>query len=257
MNCLIGYTGFVGSNIASKRQFDVLVNSKNSKDIIGQSFDEIVCAGVPAVKWKANAHPDEDIACINSLIDVLKTTTAKKFTLISTIDVYAPKTGVDEKYDCHRDENDPYGKHRLMFEDFCKSHFNDVLVVRLPGLFGYGLKKNVIFDLMNDNCLDAINPKSSFQYYFLDHLADDIDLFRDKISTGVVNVFTEPIVTEEIASKFFAGKDIGQNAGKEVHYDAHTIFASINGKTGCYMYSKDEVMRDLEEYLSKSVKCNE
>ena len=38
-NCLIGYTGFVGSNLNSQAQFENLYNSKNIDTIENQEFD--------------------------------------------------------------------------------------------------------------------------------------------------------------------------------------------------------------------------
>lgn len=35
MNCLIGYTGFVGGNLVAQRTFDVLINSKNFETMRG------------------------------------------------------------------------------------------------------------------------------------------------------------------------------------------------------------------------------
>ena len=108
MNCLIGYTGFVGGNLASQRNYDVLINSKNFHSMEGKTYDYVVCAGVPAVKWKANKEPEADLAHINELVDVLKTVKAKRFTLISTIDVYSVNKDVDEDCDCHNPAHHAY-----------------------------------------------------------------------------------------------------------------------------------------------------
>ena len=37
MNALIGYTGFVGSNISNQIKFDFLFNSKNIHEILNNS----------------------------------------------------------------------------------------------------------------------------------------------------------------------------------------------------------------------------
>ncbi len=42
-------------------------------------FDLLVCAGVNAVKWYANLHPEEDKAAIQILMDCLSTVKAKHF----------------------------------------------------------------------------------------------------------------------------------------------------------------------------------
>lgn len=248
MNCLIGYTGFVGGNLARQRPYEVLINSKNFHTLEGRSFDRIVCAGIPAVKWKANKDPEGDLAHINELVEVLKSVKADKFVLISTIDVYSVNRGVDEDFDCHDPKHHAYGRHRLYFEDFCKEHFPDVLIVRLPGLFGTGIKKNVIFDLLNDNCLDMINPDSTFQYYCLDNLSDDIER-AEKAGLRLVNLFTEPIATKTIIDRFFPGKSVGANASPRGAYDMHTRYAGLRGKTGPYLYTAGEVMDQLKTFI--------
>lgn len=249
MDCLIGYTGFVGGNLAEQGNFDVLINSKNFHTIENCRFDRVVCAGVSAVKWKANKDPENDLARIEELAEVLKTVHAGKFVLISTIDVYPVNSDVDEDFDCRTRENHPYGRHRLQFEEFCSSHFPDVLTVRLPGLFGKGLKKNVIFDLLNDNCLDMINRESSFQYYDLRNLSCDIAL-AEKAGLHLVNFFTEPIRTGAIIDRFFPGKRVGANASPPVSYDMHTKYACLRGLSGNYLYGAGEIMALLEEFIA-------
>ena len=53
--CLIGYTGFVGGNLARQYAFDDCYNSRNIEQIRGRSYDLVVCCGVSAVKWQAKA----------------------------------------------------------------------------------------------------------------------------------------------------------------------------------------------------------
>ncbi|MBO4631469.1 MAG: NAD(P)-dependent oxidoreductase [Lentisphaeria bacterium] len=248
MNCLIGYTGFVGGNLAAQRRYDVLINSKNFHDMEGQDYDRIVCAGVPAVKWKANKDPEGDIAHINELVEVLKTVSCGKFVLISTIDVYPVNTNADEDFDCHAPDHHAYGRHRLYFEEFCRNHFSDVMIVRLPGLFGKGIKKNVIFDLLHDNCLEMINPESCFQYYYLRYLSDDIDL-AEKQGIPLINLFTEPIRTRTILERFFPAKEIGAAPSPLARYDLFTKYSRLRGKTGRYLYSAEEVLAQLNEFI--------
>jgi hypothetical protein len=50
-----------------------------------------------------------------------------------------------------------------------------VAILSLPGLFGPGLKKNVIWNMMHDNNLDKAHPGGVFQYYDTRLLAVDID----------------------------------------------------------------------------------
>ena len=54
---LIGYTGFVGSNLLSQYDFTDRYNSKNIQDIHGKDYDLCICAGGRAPKWIANESP--------------------------------------------------------------------------------------------------------------------------------------------------------------------------------------------------------
>ncbi len=247
---LIGYTGFVGGNLNRQCHFDEKYNSGNFREMHGKHFSRLVCAGVAAVKYLANRDPENDWAKIQELCDVLATVQADQFVLISTIDVYPALENLDEDSDCFDRPNHAYGTHRLRFENFCRKQFPNCLIVRLPGLFGPGLKKNVIFDLLHDNCLDVIHPDSSFQYYDLRLLSRDIDR-AEKAGLRVINLFTEPIPTRTIVERFFPGKEIGARRGNAGHYDLHTRHADLWGQKGPYCYSDNEVLEQLRSFIAE------
>lgn len=247
---LIGYTGFVGSNLKQQYNFTDLYNSKNFQDIKNQEYDFVVCAGISAVKWMANKEPEKDLESIQSLENILMTINTKQFVLISTIDVYSITEGLNEDFDCSSMENHAYGTHRLAFEKFCATQFNNCIIVRLPGLFGEGLKKNVIYDLLNDNCLEMINTKSSYQYYYLKYLWKDI---QTAIANDIklINLFSEPVPTQDIYQTFFELKSIGKEAVPEGHYDLYTKHADKWNNAGNYIYTKDEMIQQLSEFIGE------
>ena len=163
-DALIGYSGFVGGALLRSRTFDACYRSTNIDQIRGRSFDTIVCCGAPAEKWRANRDPEEDRARLATLTDALAEVSARHFVLISTVDVYPVPRNVDEHTAIDPAASQPYGRHRYELEEFCRAHF-DATVVRLPGLYGRGLKKNVIFDLLNDRPVDAVPGNARFQFY--------------------------------------------------------------------------------------------
>ena len=165
---LVGYTGFVGSNIAASYHFDGLYNSKNIEDAYGTSPDLLVFAGLPAEKFLANKDPEGDMQKINVAIENIKKIAPKKLVLISTIDVYPNPLSVYEDTDIDTTRLLPYGKNRLYLERFVEQYFEDYLIVRLPGLFGRNIKKNFIYDyihfipaLLNETKYKEIAPLSS------------------------------------------------------------------------------------------------
>lgn len=249
-NALVGYTGFVGSNLNNQFKFDYLYNSKNIEEIKRKNFDLLVFAGVPAVKWLANKEPENDLKIVMKLEEILKTVDAKKFILISTIDVYSQTQNLDEDFDCSSISNQAYGTNRLRFEQFCDDHFKNCTIVRLPGLFGKGIKKNVIFDLLNNNCLDMINKDSYIQYYDLKNLWADIQK-ANEFGLNLINLFTEPVSSKEIIDNFFPEKNslIGANKSTEVHYNLFTKHAMLWKNSNKYIYTKEQVLNDLKKFI--------
>ncbi|MEX1376222.1 MAG: NAD-dependent epimerase/dehydratase family protein [Eubacteriales bacterium] len=158
-SCLIGYTGFVGSNIAEQMPFDDLYNSKNINDIKGKDYDLIVCAGIRAEKYLANKYPEDDLNAIKDLIDILETVACKRFVLISTIDVYDRPVGADEDTVIDEKMLHPYGKNRLFMEKWVSEHFDHYNIIRLPALFGKGLKKNFVYDCLTKIPTMIMAPK--------------------------------------------------------------------------------------------------
>ena len=51
MKALVGYTGFVGSNIYTSGEFDAVYNSKNIEEAFGTKPDLLVYAGLRAEKF--------------------------------------------------------------------------------------------------------------------------------------------------------------------------------------------------------------
>lgn len=245
---LIGHTGFVGSNLSSQADFTGYFNSKNIADIAGQAFDTVVCAGVQAVKYWANQHPAEDWAGIEKLLAPLREVQAKRFILISTIDVY-PKPDLVTEDDLPPLENHAYGSHRLRVEQFIAERFPVHHIVRLPGLFGQGLKKNVIYDLLHDNLLENIQPASAFQYYNLAHLADDLAKVV-AADLRVVNFATEPVTTRSIVESFASDKEVGAKAGGIARYDFRTKHSALWGRNDGYLYDAATVLREMGDFMA-------
>ncbi len=215
-----------------------------------KTYDLVVCAGISAVKWIANKEPEKDKAKIKELADILNTIKTKQFILISTIDVYSKFKEKNEDYKCVIRDCPPYGKHRLEFEHFCFKKFSDCTIVRLPSLFGKGLKKNIIYDLLNDNCLKMINKRSSFQYYNLNYLWNDIQKAMQN-DIKLINLFTEPIKTLDIITSFFPIKKCGEQASAESHYNLQTKYAHLWEKNIPYIYTREEVMKDLHNFITQ------
>lgn len=202
-SCIFGYTGFVGRNLLQFYTFDQFYNSANFKDARNREFGDVFFCGMPAVKWLANKDPDNDLATLMNIMEVLSTIKAQRFVLISTIDVYPVSYGdeLDEDSEMDISTHHAYGKHRRMFETFVHTTFPCSHIVRLPALFGKGLKKNALYDFIHNNNVSAVPLSSHFQWYDLQWLGQDIDrIVRENIP--VCNLFTEPVSTRHVLALF-------------------------------------------------------
>ncbi len=146
---LVGYTGFVGSNIALSKKFNEYFNSKNI-DTIGQyNYDVVVYAGVTGTKYFANLYPEDDFKHITATIDNLKNIRTKKLVLISTVDVYNNPVNKNEDYSLTHDGSLSYGNNRLFLEQWVENNIDNYHIIRIPALYGHNLKKNFIYDIIH------------------------------------------------------------------------------------------------------------
>ncbi len=149
MKALVGCTGFVGSNLYDTCIFDRAYNSQNISEAYGTSPELLVYAGIRAEKYLANRFPENDMDQIRQAEENISRIAPKKLVLISTIDVFADPRNVDENATVEATDLQPYGCNRYYLEQWVREYFPDALIVRLPGLFGKGLKKNFIYDLIH------------------------------------------------------------------------------------------------------------
>lgn len=148
-NALIGHTGFVGATLARQTRFAARYNSASIAESAGRRFDAVVCAAAPGSMLEANTAPEADRAKIHALIEQLDAIHADRFILISSIAVLADFAGGDDETTTAFQQDLAYGRHRRELEAFVEDRFADHLIVRLPALFGEGLRKNFVFDLLN------------------------------------------------------------------------------------------------------------
>jgi nucleoside-diphosphate-sugar epimerase len=243
---LIGHTGFVGGNLRRQHRFDVFYNSANIDEIAGRSFDLVVCAGAPAAKWKANKDPEGDRACLGRLRDALAQTATKKVVLISTIDVFGRTGGADEG--TRPAGATPYGLHRLELEQFVAERF-DTLVVRLPALFGLGLKKNAVYDILHENEVGKIDSRGRFQFYDVRRLWADVEVAR-KAGLALVHFATEPASMAEVTRVAFGFVFNNELPGAPACYDFRSRHARLYGGAGGYLLAKGQVLAALADFVA-------
>lgn len=115
---------------------------------------------------------------------------AERFVLISSIAVLADFASGDAEDTRAFQKELAYGRNRRALEAFCENCFNNCLVVRLPALFGPGLRKNFLFDLMNP--IPTMLPEARL-HTLLDRLEPDLratlaPLYGSDASAGMLKL---------------------------------------------------------------------
>ena len=252
MNILIGDTGLVGTTLKESITFDLTFNSKNINTINDYDTENSVVylSCLPATKWLVNKNIKGDIDNINYIIGLLSNIHFKQIILISTIDVYTDTSKLCNENDPIVVKNLSYGVNRYLFELLVKNMltFDDLKIFRLPALFNKHIKKNVIFDLINGNNISDINTNSSYQWYNLDKLNEDINYYITTYpNESVFNLFTEPIDTQEIVNLFPHYVDSVVHLQNKVEYNYLTKFSP----TG-YIKESYNTLNDIEKFINET-----
>lgn len=144
---LVGSTGFVGGNLMKSHAFDAAYHSKTVSEGFGKENDLVIYAGVPAAMFLANQDPEADLAVMRAARENIRELAPKKLVLISSICVFEDSRQKTEADEPVGENLAAYGANRLQLEQWVRQDFPDALIVRLPALYGYGLKKNFLFDM--------------------------------------------------------------------------------------------------------------
>ncbi|MEX1308381.1 MAG: NAD(P)-dependent oxidoreductase [Eubacteriales bacterium] len=239
MDALVGYTGFVGSNLADAHAFDALYNTKNIGESVGTMPQLLVYSGVPAQKFVANQNPETDLKTISGAIENIKKIKPENLVLISTIDVYKNPLGVDEGTVMVTDGLHPYGHNRLVLENWVRENthrFKRTLIVRLPGLFGKNLKKNFVYDLIH--IIPSMLNKEKYEA-----LSADSDLIKE-------NYLLQP-------NGFFACRADEQTKQKLKSEFTRLGFTALNftdSRARFQMYNLAHLWTDIQTALKEKLK---
>lgn len=249
---LLGHTGLIGGTLKNNIEFDFLFNSKNLhqyENIVPNGYD-LYLSCLPATKWLVNKDLSKDFENINNILDILKRKTYSNIFLFSTIDIYNDSPlGSDEDYKPNISKL-CYGTNRYLFELLIMEllTYDNLRIFRLPAIFSKDIKKNILYDLINNNNVQNINTNSKYQWYNLNKLTNDIDYFIEKNpNEKIFNLFPEPIDTLEIVKLFpHHLKTVIHDVDKHVIYDYQTKF-------GNYINTKEETINEIKQLIDEFI----
>ena len=246
-NALIGYTGFIGSNLKKIKNNIEYFNSKNINKIKNKKYKNIICAGTYSKIWLAKKNPKKDKKNINYLIKSLKTVEAEKFFLISTCEIYGKQKNTFENSKIKVLPSYAYGYNRHKLEKFVESNFEKNYLIRLPIVYGKNFSKNFLFDLINNKNIENLNGNDLVQIYNVSNLKKHIN-YVEKKNIRKLNISSKPIKLKKIAKKIFKIHLNNKNKFREIN------IKSLYGKNnGCYFLSEKKTWQDLKNFLKYKI----
>jgi len=189
--CVVGHTGFIGQTVYSyfiNKYKTFGINSKTKK-MPSEKFDVIInCAG-NSKKYSSEKNINKVILANKSIINNILKLKTKKIIHISSIDAsFTP--------------DNSYTISKLNFEKLIKSYFSEATILRLGGLVGPGLKKNVVFDIKNNKNL-FVTLDSIYNYISTKEVAKIIHkIIELNIHNKIINICSNnPISVQEIINE--------------------------------------------------------
>ncbi|MEX0811995.1 MAG: NAD(P)-dependent oxidoreductase [Chitinophagales bacterium] len=197
---VIGAAGFVGSALMKalkeKGRYNVVPVVRNDYEQLKQDqYDLIIHTAMPSRRWWALNNPLDDFeASVGLTADIAYTWNYNKIALISSVSARVQR-------------EHPYGRHKHLAEELLLNAGDENLIFRLGGLYGEGLDKGVIFDMINGNQV-FMTADSAFNYIDTYVAAK---LMVDRLDKkGIVDIGAKNIISiGEIAEHFKLDVDFG------------------------------------------------
>lgn len=133
---LVGNTGFVGRNLAATAPFDAQYSRANIGESFGADNGLVVYCGMPC-------GAGEDAA--RQAMDNIAQMRPERLVLVSTTAVYPRPSGAYEDTPVEAGGAAPG---HLALEGLVREAFPEALILRLPALFGPGMRENFIYDML-------------------------------------------------------------------------------------------------------------
>lgn len=175
---LVGGEGFVGSAFArlltAVREPFQIVTRSNFEEFEGASCDVLINANGNSKKFLADRDPSWEFdASVFSVVKSLNTIKVGTYVHLSTGDVYpTQRTPQETREDLALDvaRMSRYGLHKYVAETMVRGSHKNWLIFRMGGFVGPGLKKNAIYDMLNDAPV-WLHPESELQFISTDSAA--------------------------------------------------------------------------------------
>ena len=222
---ILGGKGFIGSafvRFCEKEKIDYdCIDLNNYEEFRGRDCDILINVAGNSKKYLSNERPVEDFRfSLEALLSSFFDFSFSKYIYLSSIDVYTDH----EDPACNREDSildigkiSHYGFHKYLGEQMVMHYISDLLIIRLGGVLGPGLKKNPVFDLIHDVPL-RVDEKSEYQYLLTDYLAELVFGLIERDKWGqIFNICGEGTVSLKEISSWLnkTPRDHNENVSRE------------------------------------------
>ncbi len=155
---IIGGNGFVGSGFARVLKAQGIKHAVITKDNVdsysGVECDLLINANGNSKKYLSEQDPLLDFnLSVSSVLESLLKFKYKKYIFLSSGDVYPNQSNPDltnENQLLDVSKQSRYGLHKFLAEQLVVNYAKNWLIFRMGGFVGEGLKKNAVFDIINN-----------------------------------------------------------------------------------------------------------
>ena len=198
---VVGASGFIGGNLMRMLPSCVPVAPMHSATEEISALSTLLIAAPSSLKYSIEVNPSKDLDNILALSRSLEVfSRVDRVILFSTIDVYRDIFSSDE--DSETLQTVSYGGNRAFLEERLRSIFPDLKILRICGIYGQGMKKNLVFDIKNRRELEVAKYSQESKYQFV-HIEDVIQILSSEPEElpSVINLASEPLAVSEILSR--------------------------------------------------------
>ena len=190
---VLGGEGFIGSAICRYLKKNKIkyfsITKKNYRKFLYKNCDIFVNCNGNSIKWFSEKDYSMDFD--KTVISTFKSTKDFKFkknVLISSGEVYNKNIKIkheNSKIESSKLSN--YGFNKLLAEEIIKRTCNSFLIFRMGGFVGKNLKKNLVYDLINNKQI-WVSKKSTYQYIDVDEASSIIFKILKKTKNEIFNL---------------------------------------------------------------------
>ena len=201
---LIGANGFVGTGLklflAAQPDVHLLSVTRDNYDSAkGTRADITIDTSGNSKKFLSDREPKTDLdLTVAHRLRTLLDFPADLHIHISSVDVYSNLTSPEttrESTPADLLSVSNYGLHKLLAEQIVQHYAGNWLILRLAGMVGPSLRKNPVFDILNDQPL-RIHPDSEYQFMHTSEVARILwNLIQSSAQKEIFNLCGDGLVS--------------------------------------------------------------